>query len=136
MKIYLSTKFQNVEIYGDIKNSCEELGHSITCDWVKHKDYKSIDKNERINQSNEDLKGIELADLIILIYTGKDYEPGKGTMFEIGYASALQKPIIGLDLSQQKDLNNQSQFLSSLSKIVYSTTELYEYLQSSNLSNI
>jgi len=132
MKIYLSTKFQNVEIYGDIKNSCEELGHSITCDWVKHKDYKSIDKNERINQSNEDLKGIELADLIILIYTGKDYEPGKGTMFEIGYALALRKPIIGLDLSQQKDLNNQSQFLSSLSNIIYSTTELHRYLQSSN----
>jgi len=132
MKIYLSTKFQNAEIYDIIKNGCEELGHSITCDWIKHKDYRLIDKNERINQSNEDLRGIELADLIILIYTGKDYEPGKGTMFEIGYALALRKPIICLDLSQRKDLNSQSQFLSSLSNIIYSTTDLYRYLRSSN----
>ena len=93
MKVYIATKFEDTEIYHNIKNELEARGYTITCDWTKHKKVHPFSENKNLchSQSLEDIIGIEQADVVILLYNGKK---GSGMSFEIGYATALGKKIL------------------------------------------
>ena len=93
MKVYIATKFEDTEIYNNLKNKLEVKGYEITCDWTKHKKVHPFSENKELcySQSLEDVIGIEQADVMILLYNGKK---GSGMSFEIGYATALGKKIL------------------------------------------
>ena len=59
--------------------------------------------------SEEDLKGLEQADVVVAILDGPDVD--SGTAFEVGYAYAKGKPVIGLKtdmrvFARHEELNN------------------------------
>lgn len=68
----------------------------------------------------EDLRGLEQADAVVAILDGPDVD--SGTAFEVGYASARGKPVIGLKTGMRmfakgEELNNMlAQSLRALTK--------------------
>jgi len=112
MKFYIATKFENIDYFKSIEKLIKKYGHDITEDWTLHKNYKIIDFKEKLIQTKSDLEGIKKCDILLFLYTGKEVEPGRGSMFELGYAEGLNKNIIILDLSEKKDFFNKSQFFS------------------------
>ena len=126
MMIYISTKYQEIDIFNKAKQLCEKLNHNIICDWTKHKPYKEISREECKKQASEDLEGINKCDVFILIYNGII---GTGMSFELGYAMAQQKQIIVVDLIG--DIEEKSMFISLISKnnIVTSFDDLKKLLE-------
>jgi nucleoside 2-deoxyribosyltransferase len=66
-----------------------------------HKAYRMI--------YEEDLRGLEEADVVVAILDGTDVD--SGTAFEVGYACARGKPVIGLKtdtrvFAKEEELNN------------------------------
>jgi len=126
MMIYISTKYQEIDIFNKAKQLCEKLNHNIICDWTKHKPYKEISREECKKQASEDLEGINKCDVFILIYNGII---GTGMSFELGCAIAQQKQIIVVDLIG--DIEEKSMFISLISKnyIITSFAELKKLLK-------
>ncbi|RLG57024.1 MAG: nucleoside 2-deoxyribosyltransferase [Hadesarchaea archaeon] len=76
----------------------------------------------------KDLRGIEKSDLLVAVLDGPDVD--SGTAFEIGYASAIGKPVIGLKtdirvFAREEEINNM---LAQSLKIVKNFDELLSLL--------
>ena len=115
-KFYISTKFENVDMFNYVKNKLEELGYKLVLDWTKHENCKPYSENYIISkiQAIEDLKAINEADFVVYV---NYHEKGPGTFFELGYAYAKNKIIYALgkkakDASMFMHLNNIHYFNS------------------------
>jgi nucleoside 2-deoxyribosyltransferase len=130
MKIYISTKFQDIKIFNKISKICEEIGINYF-NWTQHKNYKKISDKEKLKQAQEDIHAIDNCDLFILVFNGV---LGKGMMFELGYAYAKNKPIVIYDI--KRNISEQSQFISIFKKnIITDENELKNYLLAFKLKN-
>ena len=102
LKIYIAAKFEDVELYRDLKSDLETAGFSITTDWTEHQKVHPFSKHKSLCniQSLEDCMGIQEADCLVLLYNGKK---GSGMSFELGYATALGKKIFMLSTTETKE---------------------------------
>ena len=89
MKIYIATKLANTEQYAEVRQLLMALGHQITYDWTVHGSVKdaSLERLREVGHREED--GIRVADAVIGLLPG-----GRGTHWELGFASGQGKPII------------------------------------------
>ncbi len=95
MKAYIASKFTNVEGFNEIHTILKDNNITLTVDWTKHLNVKPFREYHSVcmEQSLEDIKGIEDCDYFIFKYDG---EKGSGMFFELGYAYALKKNIIAI----------------------------------------
>lgn len=99
MKLYVASKFEHKPLARAVMDFLELNGHTITCDWTKHEWPEHYEGKELYSKdikltnffASNDLNGIQEADAIIVLYAGIK---GPGMSFEMGYAKALNKPII------------------------------------------
>lgn len=79
----------------------------------------------------EDLKGLEWSDVVIAVLDGTDVD--SGTAFEIGYATARGKPVVGIKTDKRmfaegEELNNM--LTQSIRAVARSIEELAAELES------
>jgi len=115
MKLYIATKFEDVVEYNQLKDILTNKNHIITCDWTKHSKVHPFSEHKQtcLIQSKIDLDGINTADAVILLYTGKK---GSGMSFELGYATALNKKIF---MVSYENINYHSQDTNDYSMFVH-----------------
>lgn len=89
MKVYIATKLANTEQYDQVRSLLMDLGHQITYDWTMHGSVKETSSERLREVGQREEKGIREAELVIGLLTG-----GRGTHWELGFASGLNKPII------------------------------------------
>jgi len=119
-KIYVAAKFEKKDEALNLMNVLKNNGYHITCDWTKHEWPEHYQKQELYSKNIEitnafaeaDIKGVTDADIVIVLYHGIK---GPGMSFEMGYATALNKPvyIVGDDTKEYSifcHLNNFKHF--------------------------
>jgi nucleoside 2-deoxyribosyltransferase len=109
LKVYIAAKFEDVELYRDLKSELEIAGFYITTDWTEHKKVHPFSKHKSLcnTQSLEDCMGIQEADCIVLLYNGKK---GSGMSFELGYATALRKKIFMVSTEEVIELGKTKRY--------------------------
>lgn len=83
MRVYVATAFHNREERTKAIQALAELGIGITYDWAVEKEV------DLASAGQADLDGVAKADAVVVLLPG-----GKGTHVEIGYALALEVPVI------------------------------------------
>jgi nucleoside 2-deoxyribosyltransferase len=103
MKIYIATKLENTEQYAQVREVVLGQGHTITYDWTVHGSVKhtSLGELERVGMAEE--AGVMDADVVIGLLPG-----GRGTHWELGQASGLQKPIVLLGTERHFGLGSET----------------------------
>lgn len=103
MKVYIATKLANTEQYDQVRSLLMELGHQITYDWTMHGSVKetSTERLREVGQREE--KGIRDADVVVGLLPG-----GRGTHWELGFASGLKRPIILLGAPKFFTVGNET----------------------------
>jgi len=98
-------------------------------------EHKFIERNslkEKRSIFEEDLEALKKSDLIVAVLDGADVD--SGVAFEMGFAHALKKPIIGLKTDHRVFSKVESVNLmieAPLVKMCKSVDEALEYLQAS-----
>jgi len=125
MKIYLASKFSFKNKVEEIYKILMDYGHHITCVWW-HDDVKRIggtDKNWYSlpliqNIAKRDFKGIDDADILILI--APQYTPVcfNGANVELGYAYAKNKKIIIYGAVDRNALYFKCIFVQSIDELL------------------
>jgi hypothetical protein len=85
-KVYVAGSFKNYTKIKSIMDDIESWGFSITVDWTKHQE-----EGNAKQYAEEDLKGLKECDCLIYCL---DSNHSRGKNFELGYITALEKPII------------------------------------------
>lgn len=89
MKYYIATRLENHAAHNDVRDRLTTLGHALTYDWTTHGPvWRSGVEVIRQTEAKE-RQGIIDADFIVVLLPG-----GRGTHVELGFALALEKPII------------------------------------------
>jgi hypothetical protein len=93
MKIYVASRFANVDEVRRLYGLLRQDGHEITADWTVHHNVKPYSQNQELatEYAVEDLEGVKNCDVFILLTTEK---VGAGSMTEFGAAllsSAIRK---------------------------------------------
>lgn len=83
--VYVATKFERKDEARAVMFKLVQEGFKITKDWTQ-----SVNDSQK--EADEDLEGVKRAD-VILVLADKE-AVYKGTIFEMGYANALNIPII------------------------------------------
>ena len=84
--IYVAGSLKNMSIIKNIMEEIESWGYDIAVDWTMHQE-----KGGTKQYAEEDLKGLKECDC--LIYS-MDSNHSRGKNFELGYITALEKPIV------------------------------------------
>lgn len=108
MKFYIASSFDLVNRVRQIAIHLKAKGHEITVEWW-HKDYKRLliaeeewyQNREVINISKRNFKGIEDADIFLLIAPKYSPKSFNGANIELGYALALGKPCYSIGKLQR-----------------------------------
>lgn len=88
MKYYLGTSRSRVKDHHAVRDALNLIGHEISYDWTAHGNEKPSTKERLQEIAILDLRGVELADFLIVLLPG-----GGGTHLEIGFAIASGKKI-------------------------------------------
>lgn len=83
--IYLAGSWKNKISIRHLMRDIEDWGHKIIIDWTKHEE-----KNSAKRYATEDLRALKDCDCLIFCMDGVH---SRGKNFELGYATALGKPI-------------------------------------------
>jgi len=86
VKVYVAGSFKNRPKIKDIMDDIENWGFYIATDWTKHQE-----KGGARQYAEEDLDGLKECDCLIYCM---DSNHSRGKNFELGYITALGKPII------------------------------------------
>lgn len=84
--IYVAGSWKNRSIIKNIMEKIESWGCNIAVDWTKHQE-----KGGAIQYAEEDLKGLKECDCLIYCM---DTNHSRGKNFELGYVTALEKPVV------------------------------------------
>lgn len=84
-KVYIAGSWKNRDAVKRLMSDIEEWGYKITVDWTNHKTKDNI-----IEYAQEYIKGLKECDFFIYCMDGIK---SIGKNFELGYASAIGKPI-------------------------------------------
>ena len=84
-KVYVAGSCKNRSLVKVIMNEIMLMGYDVVLDWTDHKDPKMA----KI-YATEDIKALHECDCLLYCMDGN---PSKGKNFELGYATALKKPI-------------------------------------------
>lgn len=95
MRIYVAASWESKERAKDIMNKLEQLGHTITMDWVTHEM-----EDEADGYAVADMYGVATATCLIFISDGNR---SGGKHFELGYAVASNIPVLILDDVPKED---------------------------------
>jgi hypothetical protein len=89
VKVYIASRLENIDNVKLLGDFLRGNGHEITYDWTTHGPvYQHGTARLQEVQRNE-LQGIADADMVIALLPG-----GRGTHFELGYATGLYIPIL------------------------------------------
>lgn len=83
--IYLAGSWKNRILTKYLMKDIERWGHKIIVDWTKHEE-----KNSAKKYATEDLQALKDCDCLIFCMDGVH---SRGKNFELGYVTALGKPI-------------------------------------------
>jgi nucleoside 2-deoxyribosyltransferase len=92
MRIYIATRFTNLEEYRQAKDALESLGHVISHDWSGEKvgDRQGTELEEFLNGcAVKDMYGVVTADALLVI----NHADARGTLVEMGMAIAKEIPV-------------------------------------------
>lgn len=84
IKVYVAGSCKNRSSVKIIMNKIEMMGHDIATDWTKHK------KEPAKLYAEEDIKALQECDCLLYCMDGIS---SRGKNFELGYVTALKKPI-------------------------------------------
>lgn len=85
IKVYIAGSWKSRLVIKTLMNKIEMMGHKIVVDWTEHK-LSGFAKE----YAAEDIKGLQECDCLIYCMDGID---SRGKNFELGYATAIGKPI-------------------------------------------
>lgn len=85
IKVYVAGSCKNISSVKDVMNEIETMGHEIATDWTKHKR-----SGPTKLYAEEDIKALQECDCLLYCMDGI---PSRGKNFELGYVTALKKPI-------------------------------------------
>ncbi len=87
MRFYIAGKFEERAEVRKLMDKVEELGHTITCDWTKHRD-----KGFLVQYAVADVEGVQGCD----VYVGRFINENsyKGALSEMGMALGLDKKVV------------------------------------------
>ena len=132
--VYISGSWKNRDVVRCLMEDIENWGYSIIIDWTNHR------KKDILNYAHEYIKALKECDCMIYCMDGIK---SIGKSFELGYATALDKPV-GIYLlkdnvfgpnrettSLDKILEKECLFIrANFYKILYSIDELKNWLLS------
>ncbi|MFH1500726.1 MAG: nucleoside 2-deoxyribosyltransferase [archaeon] len=127
-KIYIAGKLCSEEeraLLEGVDKFCKAEGFDT---FLPHRDVGVIAFKEEIKRAfKEDVKALDECDFVLAVLNGK---PGSGTVWEIGYAYSIKKPIIGLktDKKVEDSIPELSAMVLGSVKILQSFEELKEEL--------
>lgn len=84
LKVYVAGSCKNISLIKALMNDIEAMGHEVIVDWTKHKSEPAKLYAEK------DIKALQDCDCLIYCLDGI---PSRGKNFELGYATALKKPV-------------------------------------------
>jgi nucleoside 2-deoxyribosyltransferase len=95
MRIYIATKFENVQGFNVAREWLEKLGHSITHDWTTEQFLpgESHSTPRVVAIAEADFKGVADCDALLFLA----YPKMAGAFSELGIALGLNKPIFVVD---------------------------------------
>jgi len=85
IKVYIAGSCKNVSIVKAVMNDIETMGYEIAIDWTKHKR-----SGPAKLYADEDIKALQECDCLLYCMDGIS---SRGKNFELGYVTALGKPI-------------------------------------------
>lgn len=86
IKVYVAGSWKNMLKIKNIMEEIESWGYDIAVDWTKHQE-----KGSARQYAEEDLNGLKECDCLIYCM---DSNHSRGKNFELGYITALEKPVI------------------------------------------
>jgi len=84
-KIYVAGSWKNRLIIRCLMKEIEDWGHTVLVDWTNHEE-----KGGAKQYAEDDIKGLDQCDCLVYCMDG---HKSRGKNFELGYATALNKPI-------------------------------------------
>jgi nucleoside 2-deoxyribosyltransferase len=130
MKIYIAGQLTDEKeraFLEEIDKLCADLGFDT---FLPHRDVGLVTFKEEIEKAfTEDVKALDECDFVVSVLNGDHV--GAGTAWEIGYAYALKKKIIGIktDKAPQDSITELSAMLLSSIDIATSLEELKNKLK-------
>lgn len=140
-RIYFAGKFSNKEKIQEIQDyfineSKNEV--EISYDWTRVEETADsiLEKKDKLREYAEnDLKGIEMADFVVVLLDDVKY-PYRGTWVEIGYALGLKKHIICI-YNKNSVVSNENLIYSNIffhmpdiqKNLVHTKEEAYEKMK-------
>lgn len=85
LKVYVAGSLKNRALIKVLMNEIEMMGHKIITDWTE-----SAEPGSARLCAKEDIRGLQECDCLIYCLDGI---PSRGKNFELGYITALKKPI-------------------------------------------
>lgn len=85
MKLYVAGNFNEKKYIRRIMDGFEKLGHEITQDWTKEKEFCG-------EVAYRDIEGVKKADVVIIYFINS--HTYKGAYSELGGALTLNKPVV------------------------------------------
>ena len=95
--VYIAGSWKNKDVVKHIMRKIEEWDHTVIVDWTAH-----TEKGNAKKYALEDLKGLNQCDCLIYCMDGTK---SRGKNFELGYVTALNKPIAIYVFSIDNTLN-------------------------------
>lgn len=124
-KVYVSGSCKNRIMIRCLMNDIKNWGYEIVSDWTTRKESGDIYRK----YAQEDIRALKECDC--LVYCMDDFK-SRGKYFELGYATALGKPIgiyLFLSLSLDNAMKNESIFIrSGMYPIIYDVNNLKTWL--------
>lgn len=104
-KIYVAGSWKNRLLIKCLMREIEDWGHTVLVDWTNHEE-----KGGAKQYAEQDIKGLNQCDCLVYCMDG---HKSRGKNFELGYVTALNKPIaiylFSIDRSTvYKDIENVS----------------------------
>ena len=85
LKVYVAGSLKNRCLIKVLMNEIEMMGHKITNDWTEY-----VESGSANQCAEEDIRALQECDCLIYCLDGIS---SRGKNFELGYATALKKPI-------------------------------------------
>lgn len=123
-KVYIAGSFKNSTKIKGIMNDIENWGFYIAVDWTMHQE-----KGSARQYADEDLKGLKECDCLIYCM---DSNHSRGKNFELGYITALKKPIIIYIIPGDDASDRENLYIDSLidKECVFIRARLYPIINS------
>lgn len=118
IRVYVAGSWKNKNIIKHIMEKIEEWGRTVVVDWTVH-----TEKGSTEQYTSEDLKGLNQCDCLVYCMDGTK---SRGKNFELGYATALNKPIAIYVFSVDNTLNAIREIVADPNNINLSHDEILD----------